>query len=120
MSETIVFVRMPESEAGQFPTHWRTLRVAEGLDPSADLDEPVVTENFDGASLVEWAVPVVKSVVPLLTAVFGYLVAARGEIEIERDGERIKIKNMKPSAVRELLAAIDEDAARRDARQDGE
>ncbi len=102
-----VRVRVPSDQAHAFALHWKDLRIAEGLSAQYDLGKPVQAENFDGTALVEWVVPVVAASAPVITAVLGYLIASRGELEIERDGKKIKLKNIKPSKLKELLEIID-------------
>lgn len=98
---------IPTADAHGFRQHWKDLRLADALPPDADLQDPVEVENFDGATLVQWVVQVTPVVIPLLTAALGYVVAARGELEYERDGEKIRIKNLKPSRIKEILEIID-------------
>lgn len=98
---------IPTTAAPQFRQLWKDLRLAEGLDPQVDLSDPIDVENFDGATMVQWVVDVVPAVAPIFTAAIGYLVASRGEIEVEHDGEKVRIKNLKPSKIKEVLEIFD-------------
>lgn len=100
-------IRLPQHTDVEFTSLWKDLRIIEGLDSSHDLSQPIQSENFDGTSLVEWIVPISTSIAPIITGLFGYIVAARGEIEIERNGTRIKMKNMKASQLSEIIRHID-------------
>lgn len=102
-----IVLRLPDDTAREFSRHWAALRLADGLGPDHDLGPAVETENFDGAALVEWVVPLVTATVPLVTAALGYLIAARGEIEVEKGDTRLRVKNMTPSRVREVLALLE-------------
>jgi hypothetical protein len=77
------------------------------LDYDIDLQDPIEVENFDGATMVQWVVAITPAVTPIFTAAIGYLVASRGEIEVERDGEKVRIKNLKPSRIKEVLEIFD-------------
>jgi hypothetical protein len=57
--------------------------------------------------MVKWIVEILPVVSPIFTAAIGYVVAARGEIEVEHKGEKIRIKNLKPSGIKEVLEIID-------------
>jgi hypothetical protein len=103
----ILSISIPTKDANGFSQHWKDLRLADALPPEVDLGDSVEMENFDGATLVQWVVQVTPLIVPLLTAALGYIIAARGELEYERDGEKIRIKNLKPSKVKEFLDMID-------------
>jgi hydroxymethylpyrimidine pyrophosphatase-like HAD family hydrolase len=37
----------------------------------------------------------------------GYVIAARGELEYEKNGEKIRFKNLKPSKIKEIIDIID-------------
>lgn len=102
-----ITLSIPTTAAQAFADHWRDLRLAEGLDPDTDLQDLIEVENFDGATMVQWVVDVVPAVAPIFTAAIGYLVASRGEIEVERGGEKVRIKNLKPSRIREVLEIFD-------------
>lgn len=93
---------------GDFTDLWKDIRLQEGLEQTFDLSDPVESDNFDGVGFVEWVVPITKAIAPLITGLFGYLVAKRGEIEIDRDGTKIRMKNMKASQLKEIIAALDE------------
>jgi hypothetical protein len=102
-----ITLSIPTTAAQAFAHLWRDLRLAEGLDLDIDLQDPIEVENFDGATMVQWVVDVAPAVAPVFTAAIGYLVASRGEIEVERDGEKVRIKNLKPSRIREVLEIFD-------------
>ncbi|WP_299632074.1 hypothetical protein [uncultured Roseobacter sp.] len=106
MSEFIV--RVPADVAGDFQVFWKDLRVAEALDQDIDLGEPILSDNFDGAAVAAWVVSISPYIAPVITAVFGYLVAKRGELEIQKGDTTIRMKNLKPSQLKEFLAAIDD------------
>ncbi|QEX18001.1 hypothetical protein FRZ44_33050 [Hypericibacter terrae] len=100
-------ISIPTKDAHGFQQHWKDLRLADALPPDADLQDAVEVENFDGATLVQWVVQVTPLIVPLVTAALGYIVAARGELEYDRGGEKIRIKNLRPSKIKEILEIID-------------
>lgn len=102
-----ITLSIPTTASRAFAHLWRDLRLVEGLDPNIDLQEPIEVENFDGATMVQWVVDVGPVVAPIFTAAIGYLVASRGEIEVERAGEKVRIKNLKPSRIREILEILD-------------
>ncbi len=106
-SPATLSIGIPTKDADGFRQHWKELRLADALPPTADLQDAVEVENFDGATLVQWVVQVTPVIVPLLTAALGYVVAARGELEYEHGGEKLRIKNLKPSRIKEILAIID-------------
>lgn len=108
-----VVLSIPTTAAPHFKQLWKDLRLAEGLNPDADLPEPVEVENFDGATMVEWIVELAPALAPIFTGAIGYLVASRGEIEYEYDGEKIRMKNVKPSKMKEVLQLLDERNAKR-------
>lgn len=102
-----IAISIPTDHADQFRQLWKELRLAEALDPDNDLGDPIEIGNFDGATLVQWAVELKPLLVPLVTASLTYLITSRGEFEYEKDGEKIRFKNLKPSQVREVLALLD-------------
>jgi len=104
---TYVVIKLPKDSQNDFQSLWKDIRLQEGLDPSEDLSEPVESENFDGAQLVEWLISLSPSSTNIITGLFGYMVARRGEIEIERNGTRIKMKNMKISHLKDVIKALD-------------
>jgi hypothetical protein len=106
MSELVI--KLPADVAAEFLTFWKDLRVAEGLDQEIDLGEPVLSDNFDGAAVAAWVISISPVVAPVLTAIFGYLIAKRGELEVQKGDTTIRMKNLKPSQVKEYLATIDE------------
>lgn len=103
-----LIVRVPADASGSFMTYWKDLRVAEALDHNADLGEPVLSDNFDGAAIAAWVVPLATAAGPILGAVFGFVVAQRGELEIQKGDTTIRMKNRKPSQLKEFLSAIDD------------
>lgn len=103
-----IVLRVPTDLVGEFQTFWKELRVAEALDPKVDLTEPTTSDNFDGAAVAAWVLEITPYVAPVLSAVFIYLVAKRGELEIQKGDTTIRMKNLKPSQLKEFLAAIDE------------
>ena len=52
--------------------------------------------------------PLLTAVTPLVSAAAAYLIAIRGEIEVQKGDERIKFKNITPSKLREILRILDE------------
>lgn len=105
-----VLIRVLLEDANNFRQLWKDMRVADALDQSLDLDTPVETENFDGAAMAEWVVPILKVATPIITGVLGFLIARRGELEITRNGQMIKMKGIKPSQLKEIIALIDQSA----------
>ncbi|MEP3232264.1 MAG: hypothetical protein ABJO30_05505 [Hyphomicrobiales bacterium] len=105
---SIIVLKVPSDLTSNFRDHWKDMRIAEALDPEVDLGEPVLLDNFDGAAVAAWTVSMSPYIAPIVTAVFGYLVAKRGELEIQKDDTTIRMKNLKPSQLKQLLAAIDE------------
>ncbi|MCH8488963.1 MAG: hypothetical protein LAT81_03395 [Oceanicaulis sp.] len=77
----VILISVPKAQAHEFEHVWKDLRLADGLTPEHDLKEPIEIENFDGAVLVQWLVDVTTAVVPIITGMLGYLIAARGEFE---------------------------------------
>lgn len=102
-----VVLRVPLEEQSSFVFMWRELRMAEGLQPDFDLPQPVETANFDGGAMAEWVMHITQAATPIITGIFGFLVARRGEIEIERHGQKIKMKGMKPSQLNEVIKILD-------------
>lgn len=102
-------ISIPSDSADSFSQNWKHLRLAEALDPDFDLSDPAEIENFDGATLVQWAQQIVPVSIPLIGAALTYIIASRGEFEYEKDGEKIRFKNLKPSTVREILDILDRD-----------
>lgn len=101
-----IIVRVPSEFAHDFQTHWKLLRQAEGLGSDADLRESEEIERFDGVGLVEWILPLVDALTPVVTAALGYLVARRGEVEIV-DGDRTeKYKNLSPSEIERVRKSL--------------
>ncbi len=98
---------VPETESGKISAVWRELRIAEGLSAEFDLKQPQIRMNFDTASMAQWTLQALPIVTPMLVAIFGYLIAARGELTVERGGEKITMKNLKPSQVRDLMKELD-------------
>ena len=103
-----IVLRVPSDLAGDFQIFWKELRVAEALDPEVDLVKPITSDNFDGAAAAAWVLEITPYLAPVLSAVFIYLVAKRGELEIQKGATTIRMKNLKPSQLKEFLAAIDE------------
>ncbi|WP_170359695.1 hypothetical protein [Ruegeria arenilitoris] len=103
-----LIIRVPADVAAETRSFWKDLRVAEALEPESDLGEPIHSDNFDGTALAAWVVPLASSIAPILAAVFGFLVAKRGELEIQKGDTTFRMKNIKPSQFREFLAAIDD------------
>ena len=89
---------------------WKDLRIAEGLDLEDDLDEPMASDNFDGAALSAWIMTMTPLITPLLGVIFGFLISKRGEIEIHSEGKVIKMKNIKPSQLNDFLKVINDNA----------
>lgn len=103
-----IWISVPTDQSDEFERNWRELRLAEALDPEFDLTDPATIENFDSATIVQWAVDLKEVGLGLVSAALTYLIAARGEFEYEKDGEKFRFKNLKPSKVREILDLIDE------------
>lgn len=99
-----ISISIPTDHSREFRQLWKELRLADALDPSNDLGDPIEIGNFDGATLVKWVVDLSPVLVPLVTASLTYLITSRGEFEYERDGEKIRFKNLKPSQLKEILA----------------
>lgn len=104
-----VLIRLPHENGSEFRQLWKDIRLQEGLNSDADLPDAIESDNFDGSSFVEWAVPLLDSITPIVTCLVGYLVAKRGEIEIERNGSKVKMKNMKASQLEKVIQALDGD-----------
>lgn len=104
-----VLIKLPNNHREEFSSLWKDLRISEGLDSSFDLAAAAQSENFDGSEFTEWLVPLVSASTPLITALLGYIAAIRGEIEIERKGTRLKMKNMKASQLAEIIKAINDE-----------
>ncbi|WP_404292173.1 hypothetical protein ACD578_08085 [Microvirga sp. RSM25] len=102
-----LLISIPTKDARAFEQHWKDLRLAEALEPSQDLKDPVEIENFDGATLMQWIVELTPVVAPLVSGAMGYVIAARGELEYEKNGEKIRFKNLKPSKIKEIIDIID-------------
>lgn len=103
-----IVIRVPADVVGDFLMHWKDMRIAEALDSDNDLGEPVLSDNFDGGAVAAWVVSVSPYTAPIITAIFAYLVAKRGELEIQKGETTIRMKNLKPSQLKEFLAVIDE------------
>lgn len=103
-----IVLRVPSDLVADFQTFWKELRVAEALEPEADLTAPTISDNFDGAAVGAWVLEIKPYLAPVLSAVFTYLVAKRGELEIQKGDTTIRMKNLKPSQLKEFLAALDE------------
>lgn len=104
----IISIAVPETDESKISSIWRELRVAEGLPSDNDLGAPLKLQNFDAASMAQWSLNALPVVAPILTAIFGYLIAARGELTVERNGEKITMKNLRPSQLKQLLKILDE------------
>ncbi|MER8833175.1 MULTISPECIES: hypothetical protein [unclassified Mesorhizobium] len=102
-----ISISIPTDHAGEFRQLWKELRLADALDLQNDLGDPIEVGNFDGANLVQWVVELKPILVPLVTASLTYLITSRGEFEYEKDGEKVRFKNLKPSQVKEILALLD-------------
>ncbi|CDX14114.1 hypothetical protein MPLDJ20_100052 [Mesorhizobium plurifarium] len=102
-----ISISMPADHAREYQQLWKELRLADALDLEHDLGEPIEVGNFDGANLVQWVVDLEPVLVPLVTASLAYLITSRGEFEYEKDGEKIRFKNLKPSQVKEVFALLD-------------
>lgn len=99
-----IIIRIPVESKHGFSSFWKEVRSAEGYNSDSDLKEAEELSRFDGASLAEWVLPLTEALPAILTGVLGYLVARRGEIEI--DG--MKFRNVTAKQVREILAILDE------------
>lgn len=102
-----ISISIPTDYANEFRQLWKELRLADALDLQDDLGDPIEVGNFDGANLVQWVLELKPILVPLVTASLTYLITSRGEFEYEKDGEKIRFKNLKPSQVKEVLALLD-------------
>ncbi|MER9298641.1 hypothetical protein NKI38_19415 [Mesorhizobium sp. M0621] len=102
-----ISISIPTDHAGEFQQLWKELRLADALDLQNDLGDPIEVGNFDGANLVQWVLELEPILVPLVTASLTYLITSRGEFEYEKDGEKVRFKNLKPSQVKEVLALLD-------------
>jgi hypothetical protein len=98
-------VRVPLESATAFRQFWKEIRTAEGLDASLDLLDPEEMDRFDAAALAEWIIPLTQYGSAILSAVLGYLVARRGEIEI---GDK-KFRNVSIADVKEILKILEPD-----------
>lgn len=107
---TNIIIRLPTDSAASFMIFWKDLRIAEGLDLEDDLDEPMASDNFDGAALSAWIMTMTPLITPLLGVIFGFLISKRGEIEIHSEGKVIKMKNIKPSQLNDFLKVINDNA----------
>lgn len=101
-----VLIRVPAEDAADFRLLWSQLRMAEGLPPALDLHGGERLERFDAAALVEWVVTLAPVATPIVTAVLGYLVARRGEIEVRAGSNVLKFKNMTPRQIEDAMASI--------------
>jgi len=88
---------------------WKDLRVSEALEQSVDLPKPILSDNFDGASWASWTLELSKAIAPIVTLIFGFVVAKRGELEITKGDKTIRMKNLKPSQLKEFLEIINDD-----------
>lgn len=102
-----VFLSVPADHQHEFRQLWKELRLAEALDPEHDLGDATDIENFDGGTLVQWVIQLQPVVTPIIAAGLTYLITSRGEFEYEKDGEKVRFKNLKPSQIKEILALLD-------------
>ena len=98
-----IIIRIPTESSHAFRSFWGEIRSAEGFTSEFNLPRPEEVSRFDGASLSEWIIPLSHAVSPILTCVLGFLVARRGEIEI--DGK--KFRNVTAKQVRQILRLVD-------------
>ncbi len=104
-SETIT-MRIDSAHRGAFEELWKEFVSLEVAGPEADLGSASETRGADGAWLYQWTVQMAPEVVPIVTAILGFLIAKRGEIEITSKGQKLKFKNMKPRQIAEVLELI--------------
>jgi hypothetical protein len=100
-------IKVPKDQEANFRAFWKELRISEAIALENDLPAGVCTENFDGASMTEWAIPLIASVTPLISAALGYLIAIRGEIEIPYRNGIFKGKGIKPSQLAEIIKILE-------------
>ena len=101
MAEEFI-MRIAKAYAGELTSLWDEIRGVEGIDPEYMLANPQEVERFDAATAVEWIVQLTESAGPILTGVLGYLVAKKGEVEI--DG--MKFKNMSVRDIEKIIQII--------------
>lgn len=101
-SESDVIIRLPEENSGDLRELWREARIASGYAVNYDLENPELAERFDAAALAEWLVPMAEHVPALLSAVLGYLVAKRGEVEFGP----YKFKNMSAEDIEKIIQLV--------------
>jgi hypothetical protein len=101
-----VLIRVPAEFEHEFTTLWKQLRLFEGLDSSADLDNRESVDRFDGHALAEWVVTLSSAVTPLVTAVLGYLAARRGEVVIKEGDSIQEYRGFSPSEIETIYNAL--------------
>ena len=109
MSRSEIILRVPVADARETARRWSELLEKHSLGNEFELSDGISTQGFSGAEVVEWAVPAVAALTPIVTAVIGYLIArANGEVEYS-DGERTyKFRNLTPEKAKEFLALFRE------------
>lgn len=103
MIEDSILIRVPKESGYDFRVHWSELRLVEGITSEHELGDSDEISQFDGATLAEWIIPLSEAITPILTCVLGFVVARRGEIEING----MKFKNVTSKQVKEILEVIE-------------
>jgi Mg2+/Co2+ transporter CorC len=98
-----VVIRISKTFASEFASMWDEIRSVEGFDAEEMLEKPQEMERFDAATVVEWVVQLTDAVGPILTGVLGYLVAKKGEVEI--DG--MKFKNISVNDIKKIIEILE-------------
>ncbi len=95
-------VRIPEENQVELILHWKQLRLVEGLSPEFDLTGGEMLDRFDGTALIEWVMPASEAILPILTAVLGFLSARRGEVEYTTGDKSWKFRNVRPRDIERI------------------
>ncbi|NVJ91537.1 MAG: hypothetical protein HWE34_07755 [Methylocystaceae bacterium] len=104
MKNNFVVIRLPEEKTDDFTQIWEELRIATGYSVNDKLPKPEQTEGFDALTLTEWLIPLYEHSSTLISAILGYLIARKGEVQIGK----YKFKNMSATDIEKILKIIKE------------
>ena len=101
-TEIDIFLRVPTEFEADLKQLWKDIRQVSDFTVIDDLPDAEQLQRFDAVALSEWVVPLSAASKVILPAVFGFLVARRGEVTI---GDH-KFKNLSAKQIDEILEVL--------------
>ena len=97
-----LLISIPTEFESEFRQLWKDVRQVSDFNPLDDLPDAEQLQRFDAVTLSEWLVPLTSAAKVILPAVFGFLVARRGDVTV---GDH-KFKNLSAKQIDEVLEVL--------------